>query len=196
MKKKQLNLLGHSMLKAQALLIAGIKQAYTKIKSDDGLSRKQENSLLRGLLDANILALEDIASIMSAAENSDTFKYTEDDDRCITHIAEALGIKVKFNESDRDALSVDRLAEAFKPKRPKGMSDEVNEALTNLASVAAKDIVKKYEGDTNGMNAFKEKLRKVAEKTGKGIKIVEMNADDLPDELRAVLEAIDKKVKK
>ncbi len=71
----------------------------------------------------------------------------------------------------------------------------MNDALTNLASAAAKDIVDKYEGDPKGMNAFKEKLRKVAKRTDSGIKIIEMNADELPDELRAVLEAIDKKVR-
>ena len=159
-KQKQLDRLGHSMLKAQAMLSAGMKETYDLIKEDKKLSRKEENALLRGIIETLQDSIKDIASIMASAEESDTFVYKQDNDQSIAEIATELGVKLELCEKCREEASKKILNEDYK-----------NDALADIIKKASgKNVeVKTYagKGKESLIAALDEILKDVKQKEGK-----------------------------
>ena len=166
MKKKQLNKLGHAMLKSTAMLSAGLMHVYEEIINDEKLTRKEENRLLRSLFESSVDSMHDTATIMSAAENFEgDFKIGSES---VHEIASALGVDsdLKICDKCREEMSINNLSKLHEDK------NQDAEPKTEEQMVSALDELFKK----NGINAE--------------MKVV--NGKDLPSALAAILNDIAK----
>ena len=96
MKNKELDRLGHFMLKKVVRSSAEQGRVKRDIDKDKKLTKKEKNELYSELIDALMESQLITATIMSAAENSDTFRFSEQDsdDMSIEDVAKKLNVNI------------------------------------------------------------------------------------------------------
>ena len=165
MKNKNLNKIGHALLKANAMLSAGLAHVYKDIITSNELTRKEENKLLRNIIEAQTDSMHDTALIMSAAEEFEG--ELKVGTKSVHELAEALGVadKIKICDKCREDMSVEslnKMREEASASEPKTEAD----MLSALESMMKRD----------GINAE--------------VKI--MSGKDLPEALANIMESIAK----
>ena len=105
-KNKELDRLGHFVLKQLAGSFAKQAKLKQEIDANPEVSGKEKRKLYSEMIDSGLDMQVTVASVMSAAENSDTFRFTKDDsiDLSIQDIAARLGIKLKPCNKCKDKL--------------------------------------------------------------------------------------------
>ncbi len=99
-KNREFDRLGHFLLMQTSASLVDAINVKNDIDASTKVSGKAKRELYSDMIDANIESQRLVASIMSAAGNSPTFRFSEEDvvTLSIKDVAERLGIKVECSE--------------------------------------------------------------------------------------------------
>ena len=105
-KNRELDRLGHFILKQLAKSFAEQGKLKQEIDENPEVSGKEKRELYSEIIDAGLDMQVTVASVMSAAENSNTFRFTKEDSEelSIQDIADRLGVKLKPCDERKDKL--------------------------------------------------------------------------------------------
>ena len=105
-KNRELDRLGHFVLRQLATSFAEQSKLKDEIDNNPELSKKDKRKLYADILDAGLETQLIVANVMSAAENSDTFRFTIEDQNTLSiqDVAARLGIKIKKCCKDKEPL--------------------------------------------------------------------------------------------
>ena len=105
-KSRELDRLGHFVLRQLATNFAKQSKLKDEIDNNPEVSKKEKRKLYADILDAGLETQLIVANVMSAAENSDTFRFTVEDQNTLSiqDVAARLGIKIKKCCKDKKPL--------------------------------------------------------------------------------------------
>ena len=138
-KNRELDRLGHFVLKQLAISFAEQGKLKQEIDENPEVSGKEKRELYSQIIDAGLDMQVTVASVMSAAEKSDTFRFTKDDleELSIQDVADRLGVKPKQCDECKDKL------------------DSKNQDIKEKLEEAGKEIAKKMGLEGSEVHAIK-----------------------------------------
>ena len=107
MKQKELNRLGHFMMMQTAQNTAEIQQLVREIQDQTDMPDKDKVELYEQIIAGSVSNAKNIASIMTAATDSHTFRFKRKNmlDMTILDVANALGVKLECNCETKEKVS-------------------------------------------------------------------------------------------
>ncbi len=159
MKNRELDRLGHFVLKQ--LSINFVKQSRLKeeIEANKEVKNKDKRELYKEIIEAGIESQTIVARVMSAAENSSTFRFSRKDANTLTvqDVAGKLGIKLKKCCDKKKKDSGDDIAEKIESASKK-IAEELGVEFDSIKAVADTPEV---------ASEMKEMLEKLVKNQGK-----------------------------
>ncbi len=105
-KDKEFDRLGHTLLMQSSTNLIEVIKIKADIDANEELSGKEKKELYSDMIEASLRTQRTVASIMSAAGKSSTFRFSKKDAMKLSakDIADRLGVKVECDETTKDSM--------------------------------------------------------------------------------------------